>query len=338
MIEFLKKLTIPEGYIFSKEEVKQLLEGDSPPNPDAKAPRKSLARAKEGPRYVKNVPATLTERSIHEPVFTNAKYRPGALLPLEAKKSSSHEPGITKLKQKQVKKVPEKAKAEKAPKKEPKKEKSLKKATVLKKEKAPREVKKPLKSVTASDTGTVSQEKRGKLSAKETKAPHMVPISQTNPCLDSESESSDFVPETQVIPPTQAASVGRTRRRGRTQATTSRNSTSSSSSGSSSRSSSSSSIAPSMDAEAQLDVGMQDQIPVSDLKTSSHFIMKGMITLQDFVKAQARDSFCMEIRNSQELKPGFVVKSNVLFFARNNTLRPVLPKALIAPLINTNTS
>ena len=81
-VKFLKKLCIPEGYIFTKEEVATLLELDSLPNPVEK--KKKISAAKMGERHIKNVPQTLSPRKIKLP--RESMKRPGVILPPRQKK------------------------------------------------------------------------------------------------------------------------------------------------------------------------------------------------------------------------------------------------------------
>jgi len=64
-VQFLQRLCIPEGYIFTKEEVATMLELDSLPNPVDK--KKKQSSAKLGERQLKNVPQILPSQKIRLP-------------------------------------------------------------------------------------------------------------------------------------------------------------------------------------------------------------------------------------------------------------------------------
>ena len=81
-VQFLKRLCIPENYIFSREEVATMLELDSLPNPVDK--KKKQSAAKTGERQIKNVPKTLSPRKIRLP--KESMKRPGVILPTRKKK------------------------------------------------------------------------------------------------------------------------------------------------------------------------------------------------------------------------------------------------------------
>ena len=87
-VQFLKRLCIPEGYVFTKEEVATMLELDSLPNPVDK--KKKQSSAKLGERHVKNVPQTLPSRKIRLP--KESMKRPGVILPANPKRQKkSHQ-------------------------------------------------------------------------------------------------------------------------------------------------------------------------------------------------------------------------------------------------------
>ena len=75
--EFLKRLTLKEGYIFTPETVRTMLELDSLPSPHI--PRRKPSQSKEGQRFFKNNPTTLGDKKLNLPP-TSFK-RPGAILP-----------------------------------------------------------------------------------------------------------------------------------------------------------------------------------------------------------------------------------------------------------------
>jgi hypothetical protein len=77
-LDLLKRLTLPEGLKFSKEEVANLLEADSLPNPGKTV--KKTSKAKQGLREVKNDPKMVAKRKVNLPKTTLLR-RPGALLP-----------------------------------------------------------------------------------------------------------------------------------------------------------------------------------------------------------------------------------------------------------------
>ena len=81
-VRFLKRLCIPENFIFTKEEVATLLELDSLPNPVEK--KKKQSAAKMGERHIKNVPQTLSSRKVRLP--KESMKRPGVILPSKQKK------------------------------------------------------------------------------------------------------------------------------------------------------------------------------------------------------------------------------------------------------------
>ena len=81
-VQFLKRLCIPEGYVFTKEDVASMLELDSLPNPVDK--KKKQSSAKLGERQVKNVPQTLPSRKIRLP--KESMKRPGVILPANPKR------------------------------------------------------------------------------------------------------------------------------------------------------------------------------------------------------------------------------------------------------------
>ena len=76
-IELLNKLKIPKDYHFSKQEVADMLEAPSLPNPVDKKAKESAA--KTGIRTVSNMPKTLHNRKIKMP--REVKNAPGAILP-----------------------------------------------------------------------------------------------------------------------------------------------------------------------------------------------------------------------------------------------------------------
>ena len=76
-IDLLRRLRMPTGEIFTKEEVAHMLEADSLPSPDETKKKKSAA--KTGLREVKNNPKTLHNRKIKMP--REVRYAPGAILP-----------------------------------------------------------------------------------------------------------------------------------------------------------------------------------------------------------------------------------------------------------------
>jgi len=77
-LEILAKLKIPKNYVFTADEVADMLEAPSLPHPDpAKKPKTSVA--KTGHRAIKNLPTTLHSRKIKMP--KEVHYAPGAKLP-----------------------------------------------------------------------------------------------------------------------------------------------------------------------------------------------------------------------------------------------------------------
>ena len=90
---FLKRLCIPENYVFSKEEVATLLELDSLPNPVDK--KKKQSAAKMGERQIKNVPQTLSPRKIKLP--KESMKRPGVILPARPKKLRMDHQGFDEI-------------------------------------------------------------------------------------------------------------------------------------------------------------------------------------------------------------------------------------------------
>ena len=260
-MDFLKKLTIPDGYEFSEEEVKLLLEGDSLPDPSPKPKRKS--KAKEGERPLKNTSKTLTSRNIKTPVFTKNTNRPGALLPEgEAEKLQGFED---------------------KPRQGPRKGRAVSKRE------------QPAKSSLKKQGRATPPSRNVKISAL-----------QAFPWSDSDSNSSDIeldVPQTSTpdtdldvtpMPDTQDSTV-----------------------------------------QDLLNRGIEPTVPTTEIQTVSHFITKGLVSLADFIEAQSRDDFCIELREAPTLKHGFSIKNGVIFFKSGPKLKPVLPKSLILPLINT---
>jgi hypothetical protein len=77
-VALLNRLRMPEGEIFTKEEVAYMLEAPSLPSPDQKAKKKSTA--KEGPRPMKNCAQTLHNRKVNLP--REVKYALGANIPV----------------------------------------------------------------------------------------------------------------------------------------------------------------------------------------------------------------------------------------------------------------
>jgi len=75
-LAILKRLTIPSGTRFSKEEVQNLLNGPSPPSIN---PKKTAAKAKGGIRHIKNTPQKMNTRKVKLPKTTLS--RPGGILP-----------------------------------------------------------------------------------------------------------------------------------------------------------------------------------------------------------------------------------------------------------------
>ena len=75
----LKRLTLPEGYKFTAEEVATLLELESLPSPTSKNKKKQESKAKPGKREIKLTPKTLGERKIKVPPTTFR--RKGVILP-----------------------------------------------------------------------------------------------------------------------------------------------------------------------------------------------------------------------------------------------------------------
>ena len=74
----LRRLTIPNGKVFTQEEVASLLELDSLPGPPSKK-KKTESKAKLGKRLIKNTPKTLGEKSVKLPATSFR--RPGVVLP-----------------------------------------------------------------------------------------------------------------------------------------------------------------------------------------------------------------------------------------------------------------
>ena len=84
-LELLNKLKIPKNYHFTKEEVADMLDAPSLPNPAAKKAKESAAKA--WIRTVSNMPKTLHNRKIKMP--KEVKYAPGAKLPTKASEKRS---------------------------------------------------------------------------------------------------------------------------------------------------------------------------------------------------------------------------------------------------------
>jgi len=76
-IDILKRLSIPKHYIFTAEEVADMLDAPSLPNPDTKKAKNSVAKI--GKRDIKNVPKMLNKRNIKMPAEVYSA--PGAKLP-----------------------------------------------------------------------------------------------------------------------------------------------------------------------------------------------------------------------------------------------------------------
>ena len=77
-IKFVKRLTLPQDFTFSKEEFKAMLEGPSPPSINPKKATKS--KALSGKRKVKNTPNTLNNKKVNLP--RTSKNRPGMNMPI----------------------------------------------------------------------------------------------------------------------------------------------------------------------------------------------------------------------------------------------------------------
>jgi len=75
-VKFVKKLTLPHDFKLTPEEVRILLEGQSPALKTKQSKRKS--KAQEGPRKIKNTPATLTNKKINLPRVSMR--RPGIVM------------------------------------------------------------------------------------------------------------------------------------------------------------------------------------------------------------------------------------------------------------------
>ena len=76
--EFLKRLTMKEGFTFTPEMVRDMLEQNSLPAP-ASAPKKKQSQAKEGKRFFKNSPTTLGDKKLNLPPTSFRS--PGCILP-----------------------------------------------------------------------------------------------------------------------------------------------------------------------------------------------------------------------------------------------------------------
>jgi len=92
-VKFLKRLCIPENFIFTKEEVAKMLELDSLPNPVEKKKKQSAAIT--GERQIKNVPETLSSRKVRLP--KESMKRPGVILPYKHKKPRMNDPDFEKM-------------------------------------------------------------------------------------------------------------------------------------------------------------------------------------------------------------------------------------------------
>ena len=75
--ELLNRLKIPDGTVFTREEVAFMLDAPSLPSPDIKPKKKSVAKGII--RHLKNCAQTLHTRKVKMP--KEVKHAPGALLP-----------------------------------------------------------------------------------------------------------------------------------------------------------------------------------------------------------------------------------------------------------------
>ncbi|MGV0982791.1 MAG: reverse transcriptase domain-containing protein [Polynucleobacter sp.] len=75
--QILNRLSCPEGRVFTKEELRYMLDADSLKDPNASKPKRSTA--KDGKRLMPNMPQTLHDRKIKMP--RESFRRPGVLLP-----------------------------------------------------------------------------------------------------------------------------------------------------------------------------------------------------------------------------------------------------------------
>ena len=84
-LQILQKLSIPKNYVFTAEEVADMLDAPSLPHPEQKKKAKP-STAKTGKREIKNVPKMLNNRAIKMP--KEVQYAPGAKLPREMQHKS----------------------------------------------------------------------------------------------------------------------------------------------------------------------------------------------------------------------------------------------------------
>jgi len=79
-IKIVEALTMPNEFTLTKSQLFNLLNGPSPIDDTVKS-RSIKSKAKEGIKYIKNTPVTLTSRKIKMPRTTKSTLRPGVLFP-----------------------------------------------------------------------------------------------------------------------------------------------------------------------------------------------------------------------------------------------------------------
>jgi len=335
-IHIIKKLTLPRGFTITREELENLLEGQSPSKSVKTSNKKS--KAPPGERKIKNTPTTLTNKKLNLPKLSMR--RPGVILEKKNYNNSNSRKrtlknnvsqivvennAVTRSMAKNLNGTKEQSTTDEVKTNETTKTKreGMQESQNIPKNQENSEIPSTSKTNLSNKKqrltfGTITRDYITNTQIKETKA-----ADNKSDTLENKVHFDANKPPEEGndanMPPEQIALV--------TNDTTQQETLEEY-------------LAKSDDENEENGQEMSQEISYRDAQNLTHFIQDGLITTKQFIAAQQEDNYCLNILTSlAESKEtlsskGFEIIQGILFRTHRNIKKPVLPKSLIEPIIN----
>ena len=333
-IKFISRLTLPDGFTLSKDEVKSILEGQSPTLTTKKSPRKS--KALSGERKIKNTPSTLNNKKLNLPKLSMR--RPGVILNKKTTENAissfyptneniqKYDPILCNVLTRNMTKLlnEEQNKPNETPNQEisnVSENKETEKELVQTKQDVNQDKSKP--SIKSKNTQKKKPTKR-----KNTQSGANAGNDANNPngqtAEQNANENNDANDQQETKEEETKIEISEKEKNDTDKVITHEGS----------------------NPNGILNDNNNDpeevvkEISYRDAKNLTHFIQDGTITTSQFIAAQQEDNFCLNIlnkaadRKTDLNKLGYEIKNGILFRKFKEIVKPILPISLLEPIIN----
>ena len=311
-ITLIKKLTLPQNFNFTKDELKNMLEGPSPPATTNKKTAKS--KALTGKRKIKNTPNTLNNKKVNLPK-TSTK-RPGMKLPLCILTRAMQKEELRSILKKYT------------PKRNNKRRTSISFNENT-------EVKEFNKSDTVNTINEFTSESENDTDSEmetdsEDQTQHISKTGQSKD-IDSGFDSypePDYTQQGTITEKDMDIDYGANEDLSDMETDNGANSESNAEYGANN-------YQDNTDIQNDTNNEQENIIEYTDVKTICDIITDGSFTIQMFKQAQIQDKFCsIYLKELKILPPKFVINDNILFYKqKGKPLKPVLPEILYETII-----